>query len=251
MFYERIFKWVFIISVLLMVISYYFKDNLPEPRAYDISLLRPPIQTVTEREPFTIEANKQQYLIMPKFDYDLTGVVVTYNNADGFTNIWHYSRWKDFINVRDLCVMWGNNVGSGIYKNISFSSDTWHCWYSWQDRTTEHIFRPTELSNNHLLTDNNQIKALLLRAEIGDVVHFKGVLADYKNEGTGALRQTSTIRTDTGNGACEVVYIDEFSIVKKANAGLRHFYQLTQWVAIVSFIGFLALFTMTPFRPRQ
>ncbi len=85
-----------------------------------MSSLDAPIQTETARMPFEIVANKQQYSIIPKFDYELSGVVVTYNNADGFTDIWHHDVWKDFINVRDLCVIWGSNVSTGIYKKISF-----------------------------------------------------------------------------------------------------------------------------------
>ncbi len=250
LFYERLFKWTFLISLSLMLVLSFYKDRLPSPKTYDFISLDPPIQSETYREPFRISANKQSYEITPKFDYDLTGVVVTYSNADGFTNIWHHDAWKDFINLRDLCVIWNPNVNSGIYKKISFSSDSWTCWTSWRDSSTTEIFKSTAISNNHLLTDNNQIKAALLSAEIGDVIHFKGVLAGYKNAESGAERGTSIKRTDTGNGACETVYLDEFKVIKKANPVLRNFYKLSKWVAIFSLIGFLIMFVRTPFRAR-
>ena len=233
-----------------MLVLWYYKDKLPEPQTYASITLNPPIQTETYRQPFTITTNKQRYEITPKFDYDLTGVVVTYSNADGFTNIWHHDVWKDFINVRDLCVIWNPNVSSGIYKDVSFSSDSWTCWAAWKDPSTTENFKFTALSNNHLLTDNDQIKAALLKAEIGDVVHFKGALASYKNEETRAERGTSIKRTDTGNGACETVYIDTFEIIKKANPVLRNFFTLTKWIAILSLIGFLIMFVRTPFTTR-
>lgn len=247
MFYERLFKWIFIISSSLMMILYFYKDNLPEPSTYNFVQLNPPIQTETSREPFTIMANNQHYEITPKFDYDLTGVVVIYNNASGFTDIWHYDVWKDFINVRDLCVIWDPNVNSGVYKKIQFTSDSWTCWFSWSDHAATENFKLNAVSNNHLLTDNNKIKAALLKAELGDVIHFKGVLASYKNLDTGGFRGTSIKREDTGNGACETVYLDEFKIIKKANPILRNFYTLSKWIAIISFIGFLILFVRTPF----
>ena len=251
LFYERLFKWIFIISLSVTAITYFYKDRLPEPGYYDISILNPPVQTDTARDPFSIVANNQHYSIMPRFDYDLTGVVVTYNNASGFTDIWHYDIWKDFINVRDLCVIWGNNVSSGIYKKIGFTSDSWTCWYSWQDTDTFNIFKSTELSNNHLLTNNNWIKNRLMSAELGDVVHFKGSLVDYKNDDNGGERHTSIKRTDTGNGACEVVYIDEFDIIKKANPVLRSIYKLTKWLAILSLLGFIMMTSITPFKSRN
>lgn len=249
MYYQRLFKWVFIISCLLMAVTYYYKDNLPNPNAYDPGLLKAPLQSETARTPFSIVANKQQYTITPKFDYELTGIVVSYSDADGFTNIWHHKRWKDFINVRDICVIWEPNVSSGIYKNMQFSSDSWTCWVYWPDAKTGNLFQSNALSNNHLLTDNYLIKNALRQAEIGDVIHFKGVLAEYKNNLNGGFRGTSTTRDDTGDRACETVYIDEFNIVKKANPELRTIYAFSKWIAGLSLIGFLYLFCTSGHRP--
>jgi len=250
LFYQQLFKWIFLISLSLMLFTAYYKDELPEPTTDSSIRLEPPLQTETSRQPFTIVSNKQRYNITPKFDYDLTGIVVTYSNADGFTNIWHHDIWKDFINVRDLCVIWDPNVNSGVYKKVTFSSDSWTCWFSWKDSATTEQFKITAIANNHLVTTNNQIKAALLNAEIGDVVHFKGVLATYKNEESGAERETSIKRTDTGNGACETVYMDEFKVIQKANPVLRNFYKLSKWIAIFSLIGFVIFFIKTPFQSR-
>lgn len=245
---QQVFKWLFMISCSLLVVTYFYKDTLPEPTYYDISLLQDPIQTNTTRDPFSIEVNKQHYSLTPRFDYDLTGVVVSYSNANSFTDIWHYDDWKDFINVRDLCVIWGKNVSSGVYKKLDFSSDTWTCWFSWRDEATGQLFKWTDISNNHLLTENNQIKKQLMEAEIGDVVHFKGILTDYHNVDNGGWRKTSIKRTDTGNGACEVVYLDEFDIIKKAHPSLRHFYSFMKWITLFCFTGWMLMFFMTPFK---
>jgi len=234
-----------------MIVTYHYKDNFSAPKDYSFRKLPPPLQTPTARTPFSLTANQQTYTITPKFDYELTGVVVSSNDADGFTNIWHHQRWKDFINVRDVCVIWDPNVASGVYEQISFSSDSWTCWVSWNDKKTSDLFKSSALSNNHILTSNNTIKSLLLTAEKGDVIHFKGVLADYTNNGTGATRLTSTRRDDNGNGACETVYIEEFRIVKKANPRLRALYQLSKWTTILSLIGFLIMAGITPFKSRH
>ena len=250
-YYEQLFKRIFLISLLLMLVTAYYKDQFPEPKEYDLSLLTPPQQTITTREPFRVDANKQHYDITPKFDYDLIGVVVSYHDASSFIDVWHYDRWKDFINVRDLCVDWEPNVGSGIYQSMSFSSDNWTCWFSWPDRESASHFDMSALSNNHTLTANNQIKAALLSAEKGDVIHFKGVLAEYSNKAAGFFRGTSIRRTDTGNGACETVYLDEFDIIKKANPILRKCYSFAKWTTIFSLIGFLIMFVKTPFRQKN
>lgn len=248
--FENIFKYLFLLCASIAGISHFYKDEWHEPDYYDQRLLEPPLQTETDREPFSIEANGLRYTINPKFDYDLYGVVVSYSDADGFTNIWHHKRWQDFINVRDLCVIWGNNVQSGVYKQMSFSSDSWTCWASWPDRTSGEMFTMKALSNNHIVTDSDKLKAKLMQAELGDQIHFKGVLAEYINHAASYTRGTSITRNDTGQGACETIFIDDFEIVKKANPTWRKLAKTFNWLSLLTLIGFIAMFLIAPPKPR-
>lgn len=43
---EKIFKWVLILSSLMLMRSYFYKETLPEPGHYDLSNLKPPLQTM-------------------------------------------------------------------------------------------------------------------------------------------------------------------------------------------------------------
>lgn len=242
-------KWFFIASALALVTVYLRKDELPDPGFYDQKQLTVPLQTATTLKPFTLDANGQNYVIKPKFAYDLHGVIVTYSNADGFGNIWHHKRWQDFINLRDLCVIWGSNVQSGVYKKMQFSSDSWTCWVRWPDRATGEQFKSNELSNNHLLTNNPLIKKALMQAQVGDQIHLVGVLAEYANQGSSFKRGTSTTRDDTGNGACETIYLQQFNIIKQANPMLRTLYQFLLWLTAISFLVWIALFFLVP--PQQ
>lgn len=247
---ERITKYLFLLCACIAGILHFHQDDWPEPAYYDQSLLEPPLQTETDLDSFLIEAKELKYTIHPKFDYELYGVVVSYSNADGFTNIWHHKRWRDFINVRDLCVIWGKNVESGVYKRMKFDSDSWTCWAYWPDQETRTLFTMNALSNNHIVSDDDKVKAALMQAEPGDLIRLKGVLAEYVNHTGGYTRGTSTTRDDTGQGACETIYVDEFAIVKKANPTLRRLASLFNWLTLISFIGYLALFISTPPKPR-
>lgn len=248
---ERLFKWLFVIGASCTVAIYLNKDALPEPAFYNLSDLVEPAQAETYASPFTTRIKDQEYTITPKYDYELQGVIVSYSDADAFGNIWHHKRWKDFLNLRDLCVIWGKNVESGIYRQMKFHNDSWTCWASWQDPGTGSLFKINALSNNHLLTDSTRIKKLLMSAEPGDHIRLKGVLAEYANNGNHFKRGTSTTRDDTGNGACETIFLEDFEIVNKANRGLRRLYSLFKWLTIVSFIGFLVMFAIAPVRIRH
>ena len=247
---EKIFKSLFILSLLAAIGLYFVKDRLPPASFYDLADLGDPLQRPTREAEFTTRVNDQAYLIKPRFDYRLDGVVVSYHDADDFSDIWHHGDWKDFLNLRDLCVVWGSNVASEVYLDMEFHNDSWTCWAAWPNREVGERFSMTELSNNHLLIDDEELKARLMSAEPGDQVRLRGVLAEYRNPQNGFFRSTSTTRDDTGNGACETIYVTDFEIVRKANPGLRFYYALAKWSALVSLLGFAIFFIVAPYRGR-
>jgi hypothetical protein len=83
-----------------------------------------------------------------------------------------------------------------------------------------------------MLSDRRDILKTLKKVQIGDQIHFKGYLAEYSH-GNNFHRGSSTVRTDTGNGACETVYTESFDILKRAPA---------RWRAIRWGAGFLLVF---------
>ena len=87
-----------------------------------------------------------------------------------------------------------------------------------------------------------------MRAAPGDEVRISGVLANYQNQATGFDRQTSISRTDTGNGACETIFVTDFSITKKANFLWRMMYRVAVWSAILAVLGFISTLLVRPAR---
>ena len=247
---QKTFKALFALGLLAAAVLYFVKDALPPASFYDLDSLDDPLQRPTRQTGFTTSANGESYLINPRFDYSLDGIVVSYHDADDFSDIWHHGDWKDFINLRDLCVVWGKNVDSGVYLEMEFHNDSWTCWYSWPNREVGERFQKSQLSNNHLLIDDDALKARLMQAEPGDQIRLTGMLAEYSNPANGFFRSTSTTRMDTGNGACETIYVTGFEIVRKANPKLRLYYSIAKWTAILSLAGIAVLFVVAPYRGR-
>jgi hypothetical protein len=219
---------------------------MPDPAYYQHGSFKEPSQTRTYRNAFSVTVNDQSYNIQPKYNYELEGVVVSYHNADAAWDMYHHDMWQDFLNLRDLCIIWGNNVSSGVYKRMDFNNNTWTCWAYWPDQETGNRFSMNQLSNNHILSTKEYVTRALMSAEPGDHIRFKGVLAEYSNLGNGFKRGTSTVRDDTGNGACETIYIDEFEIINKANANIRWLHSMAKWIAITSLVGFIVMFIVAP-----
>src|SRR5690606_31174924 len=75
------------------------------------------------------------------------------------------------------------------------------------------------MSNNHLISDDADIRERLRDVRIGDQVRIRGQLASY--ESSAGKRGTSITRDDTGDGACETIYVEEFEIIASAPRGWR------------------------------
>ena len=173
---EKCFKALFVIGLLISVWLYFIKDTLPTASFYDTRELRDPIQTPTRKDSFTTRVNGETYIIKPLYDYELDGVIVSYHNADDVNDIWHHARWRDFINLRDLCVVWGKNVESEVYLDMEFHNDSWTCWFSWPNAEVRKRFQMDQISNNHVLIDDELVKTKLMQSEPGDQIWLKGYL---------------------------------------------------------------------------
>ena len=245
---QRLLQLVFLLSLVLVVSSCWQKDQLPASGFYDQSLLTEPSQTETSMAPFQTEANGIVYQIEPEFDYSLQGVVVSFHDSDTWWDIYHHKDWKDFINIKDLCVIWGRNVDSEVYRQMEFKNTTWTCWAYWPSREVARRFSMHQLSNNHLLANDPSVHQAIMEAEPGDQISFEGVLAGYSHSNGKFQRGTSTNRTDTGNGACETVFVNDFQIVKKANKGWRLTYSLSRVILVLSLIGIITVMILAPSR---
>ncbi|MCK7575727.1 MAG: hypothetical protein MZV65_07410 [Chromatiales bacterium] len=244
---KQLFLLLFLASLGLAIWSHWKKDQFPPPEFYDLERLVEPRQTRTLTEPFEIEAEGIRYRIEPKFDYELDGVVVSLHDSDVFWDIYHTKDWQDFINIRDLCVVWGENVASDVFRAMRYKNSTWTCWISTDDPQAARDFAWNQLSNNHLLSHIGLVQKAIKSAEIGDQIHLRGQLAAYSHDG-GFQRGTSITRNDMGNGACETIHVEDFRITRKANAGWRLAYKLAVGATLVGLLGLTWVFLFAPYR---
>jgi hypothetical protein len=244
---EKLLKWLFVASLAGFAVAWWQRDTLPEPDFYDSRISQAPRQDETDRPEFDVDVGAQRYRIKPLYAYELDGMVVSMSHADSIADIYH-AEWQDYLNLKDICVIWGDNVSSAVYQDMDFANTTWTCWASWPNGAVRQRFSDQSLSNNHLLADRPEVQQVVLQARPGDQVRFGGYLAEYRNPANGFFRGTSTSRQDRGNGACETVYVERFEIVRQANRGWRRLFSISRWLAPLSLIGVIALMLITPVR---
>ncbi|MEM9690774.1 MAG: hypothetical protein AAF917_15010, partial [Pseudomonadota bacterium] len=80
---------------------------------------------------------------------------------------------------------------------------------------------------------------------VGDQIRIQGYLASYT--GPTGTRGTSTTRTDTGDGACETIFIDTFRIVESTLSVWR----VSLYASIAVLLTSLAVHFRRPYRPHR
>jgi hypothetical protein len=224
---RRLAKFLLPIAAIAFAVSFFMRNRLPDKGLILEPLLQDPVQTKDDvPEPFEVTRKNVTYTVTPLFSYELWGMIVSYHDSASFIDVSH-KLWNDYINVKDICVIWGKNVETGVYERMTFRNRDFTCFYRYPDRETGELFTENCLSNNHLLPADPFVDAAVRKARKGDQVRFKGWLVSYGQKGAPYARGSSTVRNDRGNGACEVVYVTEFEILREANATWRAVYKLS------------------------
>src|SRR5262245_33281562 len=189
-------------------------EPLPEASVIDAALAEgEPVQTATDQAPFTTVIDGYTYAITPRAAYDIAGLVVSHHRGDAWFNMYHAA---DPGNVEDVCVVWGEVIANGSYRKVSFSSGEFTCYYSWSGVLTP-PFNPEKMSNNHVIPADGAIARRIRAIRTGDQIRMRGLLVDYAVSSGGRdvfTRRTSLTRKDTGNGACEILYVTEFEVIR-------------------------------------
>lgn len=223
--------------------------ELPSETALVDALYTEPVQSPTSAEAFTFPYKNADYVVNPKATYEINGLVVSHNNIRAWWDIYHD---ENSVDVKDLCLIWGDNAYEHIYKNISFWNESVSCHFQPTSRNTRQDFHGSALSNNHLLSADAQVRDTIAEVRVGDQVHMKGYLVNYSDLRHPEFeRRSSLTRADTGGGACEVFYVGEMQILKKSPRLWHIIYELSRgWFLTLLGIKFLSflVFSWLEFR---
>ena len=229
-------------SFAVLLVSFWNRNDLPDRIQYVPAILEDPAQKKTRRKAFETVFNNVRYTVEPQYEYDLTGMIVSYRHHDGGSRM--HLRANDHLNMLDVCVVWGDNTINPHLDKIKFWNGIFTCNVSTSDRTAWDAFDMYQLSNNHLISDDEFVREQVKDIQVGDQIRVRGFLANYGNTG-GPMRGTSTTREDTGDGACETLYVEKFDIVQPATS----YWRISMWSSLASLLLGLLVHFRTPYRP--
>lgn len=214
-------KWLFLVLLVVYGGSYYWENLYRGIESPDPLTFREPVQTPpAAAEPIAFIKQGYAYNLTPVAEYDIAGLIVSRMDYRTFS-----IQQSDATFPMDLCLIWGDNVKNGVYKEpgLSFRQDFRFCLYTWSG---ESKLNTTQVSNNHLLINDPEIEKRLKKLHRGDQVRVTGKLVDVSATAAGELKehdapaftmQTSENRTDSGGGACEIIYVEGLEILKRGH----------------------------------
>ena len=123
--------------------------------------------------------------------------------------------WSDHgsdLSPIDFCVGWGRLSDSTILDQLSFSQTARFCNYSWSQKPpVPELEIVSHVANMHLIPADKTITHLLKKVRIGQLVTLDGELVRALYE-DGGVWTSSLTRSDTGNGACELMLVKSVQI---------------------------------------
>lgn len=214
-------KLCLLAGLVTLFLSLVFRNRWPAKSELSPSLFQDPVQEKSDVPPaFEVKTKGYNYTVHPLFTYELWGMIVSSHDATSFLDVAH-KVWKDELNIKDFCVIWGKNLETDAFRQMKFWNRDFTCYYAWSTAEAGELFSSSHISNNHLITENPVLRKAIRGAKRGDQIHFRGWLAAYGHTGSPVVRGTSTRRDDVGGHACETIYVTEFEVLKRANAGWR------------------------------
>lgn len=190
-------------------------------------------------DPMAFTLGDYAFTVTPLYDYQIWALVVSAKNYGSFT----FSRSDRVIPV-DLCLIWGTNVHNNRHQapDVHFSQRRRFCFFRYRETSID----PAQVSNNHLIPANAEVRDVIKRIRPGDQIRLRGQLvsvdASLMARFTGldpaefSLR-SSTNRDDTGAGACEIIFVREAEILRAANPVTRALFSLTSVLLLILISG--------------
>jgi hypothetical protein len=198
------FKKILVLYITAVLIYFAYQHN--QQLSYQ-KMIKPLYvdKTVKNDTGYNFFADEETQLnIVPLEKYTLTGMVVSKK---------HYSTgWNAKVVPYDLAIVWGRLMEPDCLKTVDYwQSNRWY-YYRWsKDFPIDQNYIIAHSANNHIISANSHILKAIEKINKNKRVTLEGYLVnlDGKNENRTIWWHSSLSRTDSGDGACELFYVDK------------------------------------------
>ena len=194
----RIFLFICALAVTYGLVNWW--ADRPVRQAPGVLAKAEPTQTPIDR---AASFEKNGYSIKPLARYEITARVLSKESY----------RWDPGANLVpvDLAVGWGPMSDSAVLDKLKISQG--NRWYEW--RADVFPIPVAEINrhaaNMHLIAADNDVAKQIRRIRPGKIITLRGYLVEVSGK-DGFTWRSSLSREDTGGGACELMWVESFSV---------------------------------------
>ncbi|MDD7983582.1 hypothetical protein PQO01_01290 [Lentisphaera marina] len=208
-------KFLFIFTGLIL--TYFVLTDSSSP--LNISSNRAPHPGAVEQEPQQVQITTPSKIKMGAYTIHELAKFRIRARILSKTN-YHMGRETD-LSPTDLALGWQKMSDLKVLDKISISQSG--RWYYWRTSNFPIPRRDIETmsANMHLIPANDAIEDQIEETQEGDIIEITGSLVKVTSNTDNWNWKSSLTRSDTGNGACEVILVKELKITGTNEAQVR------------------------------
>lgn len=194
--------WLWVGIGLAIITTFIYLAQDPKQPPPGIIAAQAPQQTAVDEPSIRID----EYQLFPVASFSLEARVLGRED-------YSFDREADLAPT-DLAFGWGPMSDTAILQQFDISqSGRWYRWYSDELPLTRKTVE-THSANMHLVPANETVAEELDDVQENDLVRLEGFLINVVAD-DGWRWNSSLTRSDTGGGACEVIYVTDLLIVSR------------------------------------
>lgn len=194
-------KWgLLLCGAFLAIEAWRTRDASPTPslqREQAVhALAQEPVQTPSQAVPFALG----EYELRPVADFSVRARILGREN-------YRVGREAD-LSPLDLALGWKRMADPAVYQALNITQGGRWYRYSWKDQPPIPVREIIESSANmHMIPASAAVRRALDRAREGRTIELVGKLVEVRHP-SGWRWNSSLSRSDSGAGACELVYVE-------------------------------------------
>ena len=197
-------RTISIIALLALAWFAYRRSNAPIIYPPGVLIAAEPQQTATTPDDSAFDVGEFHFQPLAHFALDARVL---------HRKIYRYDRAAALVPI-DVAVGWGPMSDQTVLDQLDISQSARFFWYQYQHQPPiprEEIV--SHATNLHLIPSNETVATQCKSLRTGELIHLSGLLVEVTGPEIGTWR-SSLSRTDSGNGACELLWVEELEQIR-------------------------------------
>ncbi len=190
-------------AIILIICGLVIYDISHQPYTGPSHIEDPIQEDITERTIQYIDKNGQIV------DITLFASYKTYSGVKGIKN--YKTDGASSVSPKDFILTWGDLNDILVDEHITYSqSNRWYFYRYSSDSIVGESYISSHSANTHIIPENDSILKQIKSVKENDYILIEGYLAIVHFDN--GDWQSSASRLDTGDGACEILYVTNIEI---------------------------------------